>query len=215
MQDRFPNNTGDILFTGTPKYNFPYIYPEKWEDTEFLCFDKAMISKRKDIGVHFWMDDYQFERIWYVPDRYLPALAKFKAVIAPDFSPYRDWPMILQMWNHYRKHYIAARLQHMGVKVYANIGWSTEESFEWCFDGEPRHSTVMISSVGSQKDPVAKKLFLAGYKEMLRRLEPETIVFFGTVPEGCEGNIIRKDADYVQRRKRINATQSPALQGRG
>lgn len=34
-------------------------------------------------------------------------------------------------------------------------------------------------------------LFLAGYEEMVRRLRPETIVFYGTVPEECMGDIVR------------------------
>ena len=36
-----------------------------------------------------------------------------------------------------------------------------------------------------------KKLFLAGYEEMVKRLEPESIIFYGKVPDECKGNIIR------------------------
>ena len=36
-----------------------------------------------------------------------------------------------------------------------------------------------------------KALFLAGYEEMVRRLHPETIIFYGSVPEECMGNIVR------------------------
>lgn len=59
---------------------------------------------------------------------------------------------------------------------------------------EPTHGTVAISSVGTQKDKIAKELFLKGYKEMIRRLEPESIIFYGNVPEECKGNIIRVKA---------------------
>ena len=51
--------------------------------------------------------------------------------------------------------------------------------------------TVAVSSVGTQKAPEARRLFLLGYKEMLARLKPEKIIFFGDVPEGCTGNIER------------------------
>lgn len=54
--------------------------------------------------------------------------------------------------------------------------------------------TVAISSVGTQKDKIDKELFLKGYKEMIRRLEPESIIFYGNVPEECKGNIIRVKA---------------------
>jgi hypothetical protein len=37
-------------------------------------------------------------------------------------------------------------------------------------------------------------MFDDGYKEMLRRLEPEKILFYGKVPENCAGNIEKIEA---------------------
>lgn len=187
---RFANNLGSRIYAGTERYNIPVIKPEKsYEPVDWIRFDKALNLRRDNIGVHFYMDDYIFERVWNDADRYVDALSRFEAVIAPDFSLYRDWPTMVQMWNHYRKHYIAARLQDRGVTVYPNIRWSDEKSFDWCFEGEPTHSIVSVSSVGTQKEPEAKRLFLLGYREMVKRLEPTGIIFFGLVPDGCEGNI--------------------------
>ena len=70
------------------------------------------------------------------------------------------------------------------------ISWSDEASFEWCFDGEPVGGLVAVSSVGTQMNATARALFMAGYKEMLKRLNPSGILFYGFVPEGCTGNII-------------------------
>ena len=36
-----------------------------------------------------------------------------------------------------------------------------------------------------------KKLFLLGYEKMLEVLEPETIIFYGSIPQECRGNIVR------------------------
>ena len=36
-----------------------------------------------------------------------------------------------------------------------------------------------------------KELFLVGYEEMVKRLQPESIIFYGTVPDECRGNIVR------------------------
>ena len=191
MTQRFANNLNSRIYGGTARYNFPELKPtETYEPVDWIRFDKALNSRRDDIGVHFYMDDYIFERIWNDADRYVDALSRFKAVIAPDFSVFRDWPIVAQMWNHYRKHYIAARLQDRGVTVYPNIRWSTEASYDWCFDGEPSQSIVAVSSVGTQKEPEAKRLFTLGYREMMKRLEPTGIIFFGPVPEECDGNII-------------------------
>lgn len=110
--------------------------------------------------------------------------------MTPDFSMYTDWPVALQLWNHYRKHYIGACLQEAGVRVYPTICWSNEASFDWCFDGEPIGGCVAVSSMGTQKSSEARRLFLAGYREMCERLRPTTIIFYGRVPDECKGNII-------------------------
>ena len=81
-------------------------------------------------------------------------------------------------------------MQENGVNVIPTISWSTPDSYEWCFDGEPTNGTVAVSSVGTQKNKKAKELFVQGYQEMVNRLEPETIIFYGNVPEECMGNIV-------------------------
>ena len=56
--------------------------------------------------VHCFVDDYQFVRYWNAPDKYIPKLSKFAAVCAPDFSMYTDMPLAMQIYNHYRKHWL-------------------------------------------------------------------------------------------------------------
>ena len=81
-----------------------------------------------------------------------------------------------------------------GIKVIPTISWSDKSSFEWCFDGEPVGGIVAVSSVGTQNNKTAKELFLNGYNEMMKRLEPETVIFYGTIPKECYGNIVRVKA---------------------
>lgn len=77
------------------------------------------------------------------------------------------------------------------MDVIPTISWSTPDSFEWCFDGEPERSVVVVSSVGAANSREKKELFLAGYAAMMERLQPETVLFYGKVPEECEGNIVQ------------------------
>ena len=92
-----------------------------------------------------------------------------------------------------------------GIKVIPTISWSDKDSFDWCFDGEPKNSIVAVSSVGTQNDKTAKRLFLNGYNEMLKRLEPEMIIFYGNIPDECMGNIIRVKAFQVKfKEARVN-----------
>ena len=188
---RFCENTDEVIFEGVGKYDIPAIDPEPFEPCEFISFNYAKTSKRKDCGVHFFIHDYQFERVWREWKRYGAMLSEFSAVMTPDFSIYTDWPKALQIYNHYRKHFVGAYLQTIGVKVYPTISWSDKDSFEWCFDGEPVGGTVCVSSVGTQRSKETKKLFLDGYNAMIEKLNPETIIFYGEVPKECMGNIVR------------------------
>lgn len=144
------------------------------------------------------MDDYQFNRLWTNPDAYLDMLRRFKAVCTPDFSTYTDFPKAVQIWNHYRKHWLGAYWQGNGITVIPTISWSDESSFEWCFDGEPVGGAVAVSSVGTQLNRRAAELFRLGYDEMLRRLNPSTIYFYGLVPEGISGPIVHVAAFQEQ-----------------
>ena len=190
-----------MIFPGVGKYEFPAIAPEQYKPVKFIGFNYAnQCREYGGKGVHFFLDVYQFERIWTKFDRNMSMLSKFDAVLSPDWSMYTDWPVVVQMWNHYRKHYVGAYLQSIGTTVYPSISWSDKRSFDWCFDGEPVGGCVAISSVGTQLKKESKAGFLYGYDAMLERLQPTTILFNGKVPSECRGNIVR--IEEFQRRLR-------------
>ena len=180
------------IFDGTGEYGIPKLKPLAFAGVcEFVPFNYASRTKgRERKGIHFFIDDYQFNRLWTSIDRYVDMLSQFKYVMTPDFSTYTDFPKAIQIYNHYRKHWVGAYLQEAGVKVIPTISWSTPDSFLWCFDGEPVGGTVAVSSIGCMNSNEKKNLFLSGYLEMCKRLQPETIIFYGTVPEECRGNIV-------------------------
>lgn len=184
-------NAQRMLFDGIGQYAIPEIEPTQFENAEFIGFNYAKSAKNPESkAVHFFLDDYQFTRVWTDPDRYISMLQRFKYVLTPDFSLYTDFPKPLQIYNHYRKHWLGAYWQMHGITVIPTICWSNQESFEWCFDGEPTHSVVAVSSVGTQNSKESKQRFFAGYMEMMKRLEPTQIIFYGNVPEECKGNIV-------------------------
>lgn len=194
-EQRNYENAQRMLFDGVGQYAIPEIEPTQFDNAEFVGFNYARGAKEaQSKAVHFFLDDYQFTRVWTDPDRYIPMLQRFKYVLTPDFSLYTDFPKPLQIYNHYRKHWLGAYWQMHGINVIPTIGWSDRESFEWCFDGEPTHSVVAISSVGTQVKKEARQQFLEGYLEMMERLHPEQIIFYGKVPEECKGNIVRVQA---------------------
>ena len=199
-------NLDKFSFTGVGKYEIPQIDPEtKYPGGEFVGMNYALTEKFPESKImHCFVDDYQFIRYWNNPDKYLPVLSKFSAVCSPDFSTYTDMPLAMQIYNHYRKHWLAAYWQLNGITVYPTISWSDEKSYDWCFDGEPVGGVVAVSSVGTQKNKESKRLFLLGYEEMMKRLDPAWVIFYGIVPEECDWNVIRVNPHYdeiVKRRK--------------
>ena len=147
-------------------------------------------------------------------------LQEFDYVLTPDFSLYLDYPKAIQIYNHYRKHWCGAYMQKNGIKVIPTIAWSDKESFNWCFDGDPEGGTVAVSSVGCMKDRNSKNLFVDGYKEMVRRLQPETIIFYGEILDECMGNIVHVKAywEYVRNKdiyEQVNAEYIPYEDNKG
>lgn len=193
------------LYDGAGEYDIPVIEPTHYEKCEWIGFNYANSCKAPESkGVYFFLDDYQFNRVWNSPDTYLRMLSRFKYVCSPDFSLFRDFPKALQVYNHYRKHWLAAYWQENGINVIPTVCWSTPDNFEWSFDGEPTHGCVAVSAIGTQMRWADRELFMEGYNEMLKRLEPETILFYGKVPDECEGNIIQIPAfseRYEHKRK--------------
>lgn len=176
------------------KYDIPILkgIESIGECPNFVGFNYAKSTKDKaNKGIHFFIDDYQFSRLWHRPDNYINILKDYQCVMTPDFSLYTDFPKAMQIYNHYRKHWLGAYWESLGIKVIPTIGWSNSDSFEWCFDGEPKHSVVAVPSVGTQHSKQAKALFMEGYTQMLERLKPEKIIFYGNVPEECKDDIIR------------------------
>ena len=86
------------MYNGVGKYGIPEIRPvyeinvNKWLGFNYV----KTYATKKDIstGVHFFLDDYQFERVWNTPDKYLTYLSRYGCVLAPDFSLYIDFPLI-------------------------------------------------------------------------------------------------------------------------
>jgi hypothetical protein len=135
---------------------------------------------------HFFLDDYRFETVWTRPYKALSALRPYTTLLSPDFSLYREWPLTLQLWNVYRNRWCGRFWQSQGFRVIPTVSWSTAASYDFCFLGVPRRGAVAISAVGvRQQDPVARQLFVDGFREMVVRLEPVLVLCYGRLPAAC------------------------------
>lgn len=200
-------NCDKAVFDGVPPYGIPEIRAENVEihKLQWIPFNYAKTAtNRASKGVHFYVDDYQFIRLWNRPDDYIDLLSQFGAVLTPDFSLYTDTPKALQIYNHYRKHWLGAYWQAHGIHVIPTICWSGPDSYEWCFDGEPTNGIISISSVGTQKKPEESTLFVQGCREAIKRLRPSQILWHGKCLEEFDWNVVKIEPHYqdiVRRRK--------------
>lgn len=141
-------------------------------------------------GCHFFIDDYQFERLWTSPAAYLDALRGYQCVLTPDFSLYLDMPLPMQVWNLYRSRAIGRWLQSEGVKVVPTLSWAQPETYPWAFSGLPKRSTVAVSTIGVKGDPVGLAVWGDGMTEALRVLKPRRVLLYGGEVDfdfgGCE-----------------------------
>lgn len=191
-------NLGKAQFDGVGKYDIPQLQRitenEIGEISEWIGFNYVLSDKAPEgKAVHFFIDDYQFMRLWNAPEKYMEKLARYEAVLTPDFSPYGDMPLATQIFNHYRKHWLGRLMQEYGIKVIPTIRASRDErSLQWYLDGEPEGGVVAISSMWTA-DKEAKAYFMREFETMRKTLKPEKIYVYGNEVEGLKGNI-----EYIQ-----------------
>lgn len=186
-------------------YGIPNMAPTSTAGDKLLRFcDFNQIEDHENYIAHFFYDDFKFINAWREPDLYIDKLRKFKAVISPDFSLYTDFPRALQILSCYRRQWCGTYWQEKGIDVIPDVVWGDEESYEYCFLGIPKGSTVAVSSVGVTNDDdwngKNDSLFRKGYEEMMRRLDPTAVILYGSEIDGLEGNIIRVPSFYEERR---------------
>lgn len=141
----------------------------------------------KKCGVHFFVDDYRFEGIYRNPEKSLKKFSQYAFLLTPDFSTYADMAPWRQMESVAHSRWCGAFWQDNGLRVIPTISWSTPNSYGYCFDGVEKNAIVAVGMVGCKRNKIG---FLRGYHAMLERLEPESIICFGTPFSEMQGNII-------------------------
>ena len=160
-------------------WQMPIIENNNYIPSKLIGFNYAKSSKEKNVGIHFYLDDYQFERLWNKPEDYIEILKQYECILSPDFSLYMDMPMPMKIWNIYRSRLIGQYYQSQGIKVIPTLSWAEEETFEFCFEGIPKGSIVSISTIGVKKNKEALKIWKTGVDELIKRIEPSTILIYG------------------------------------
>ena len=176
------HNLAYAQFKGIGDYDIPEMLPvhiDNLQDIPLQGFNYALKETHpENIGVHFFLHDYQFERVWKYPDRYTECLSKFAYVLSPDFSPYADMPRALQIYNVYRNRWCGRYWQEHGMKVIPTFTMGNTDLFEVFCTGIPKHSTIAVSTMGEGRWGKFKGLF-SWWDVIQTTLEPDIILLYG------------------------------------
>lgn len=158
---------------------YPPVHAEQRLPSKLVPFNVAMTSRRTDGSVHFFIDDYQFERVWGQPEKYRRILEAHEGAIAPDFSTYLSMPDPMVAWNVYRSRALAALWQWWGVPTIPVLQWAGPDSVEWCIEGLPHGSLLACSATGVPRTTDNVETFLSTLWWCVGELDPAGLVWYG------------------------------------
>lgn len=171
---------------------------------KFISFNEALRTKNYGQGVHFFIDDYQFERIWTSPERYISVLSKFECVIAPDFSVFSDVPAPVNIWNLYRNKLIARFLQNNGINVIPNVSVCYGSLLPATIAGIEKGSVLAISNVR-----ISSSQFLTEWfnfvREVVDKINPCLLLIYGNrLTLSSLSNVIYIENEQINRLRQWN-----------
>ena len=140
------------------KWDIPQLAATRHVPKDLISFNYVLNTDAFDKGVHFYIDDYQFERVWANPHQYIDRLRQFDCCLTPDFSMYLDMPLAMQLWNVYRSRLIGQIMQDNGIKP---------------------GGVVSVSTIGVKKKSEQARIWFDGMDEAMARLNPRHVIVYG------------------------------------
>lgn len=203
----------EFLITGAEldgKYQIPTIPAYQFDSIpeDSIDFEESFsrkIKKHRKLNVNHYIDDCKFNRLWSNPDKYLDHLKCFHSVTMPDFSISTGelgMPFALNIYNKYRNHALAWYLHMNDIKVIPSVSIADKDSYDWCFDGLPKHSILSVCTNGRVRSKAARLEFCEGFKVMCERLEPTKVVIVGRIPDELNTDV--PIINYMTRNQKIN-----------
>lgn len=155
-------------------------------------------------AIGFYEKDINFAEVLRSPQNYIDDFGRFKALISPDCSLYRYAPLAVQLTNVYRNRAIGSYYQRRGQYVIPQIRWGNEYTYttkyfpeKIAFLGVEKHSIVAIGTYGCFDGRENKYYFSAGLEAMMKTLEPQVVLVYGSMPEKVFGQYMNY-AKFVQ-----------------
>ena len=175
--EKFDENRAEGMF------QMPILKGVDFVPSELKGFNYAKSSKEFDFGIHFYIDDYQFERIWNDPCRYIDLLSQFECVLTPHYSVYSDMAFPIRVYNTYRSKLLGQMMQDAGLIVIPTVYWGWEDTYDYEFDGLPENSTLSIYTMNWDNTEENKELNEKGLRELIKRKSPKRLLIYSNGKE--------------------------------
>ena len=167
---------------------------------------KRSFRSVEDSFVHFFVDDYYFESVWTSPKRLMTVSKGVRGILGTTFSVYGAQPMAMNLWNTYRNRWVCRYLEAQGVQVIPAVTWADESTWDYCFEGLPCRSVVAVSTVGTLRKE-DRRLFCAGFHEMLRRVDPRVLLVYGEYKplafDGYVDKVVYYPSEWAKKREKM------------
>jgi hypothetical protein len=183
-----PELREDMLSDIKPTQCFPgqvTLEPDQVNDHVFNWSASKMWDQPPGGLLTFYVHDERFdEAVWRKQHQTIDRIIdrEFTAVSVPDFSVYINEPKALNIYARYKAMYIGRLYQEFGIKIVPNLAWGTQETWDFCFAGQPKKPPVAIvqcrtTTQGEVGD--TRHNWVGGFLKALEMVEPETVLVYG------------------------------------
>lgn len=174
--------------TGMPIIRRPKINNYNLEKIRLTNFKnlKSIKNREKTIIGMFNYDEV-LEATWNDPLKYVAKFYSCLGVASPDFSVFTNMNENEIKHNIFKSRWIGSIWQSAGINVIPTITWAYENTYDVCFSGLEKNSIVIVSTIGTTDN---KNVFLKGYEELKKRINPELVIVLGVLYPEMVGNFL-------------------------
>ena len=177
-------------FPGVGKYGIPIVRKQmlNLDCLNLIACTNTILNDEEyfDLGVHFFVDDYDFGSVYEQPERTLPLYSQYRFCCTPDYSVYGEMQPWRQLESVAHSRWCGAWWQSKGMNVVATISWDKYPSFDYCFEGVEEGAMVAVATYACR---IGRAGFLRGYDAMLEKIRPEAVICYGEPFSDMRGNI--------------------------
>jgi hypothetical protein len=159
----FHKETPFIPITNTIEFDFTF-YP--WKSSNIP----------EKYGFHTFTDDRRFESLWRQPYKSLKYAIGSQCILTPDFTFYKNSPIMVAQWQLYRSLAVGGFWQSYDITVIQSVNWSTPEQIELSTQFYPVSKYIAVRCPG-------KKYYddwIKGAEIIKKIMKPQLVLHFGT-----------------------------------